>query len=481
MPVQFNPNALDAFRNAQFANANSIANLNDQGGVKANGEYKGGIRVLFRSDDERAANNAVRTELLKSLGKAFGLAGMQEAGGKVTFSKDFMDKLESLLGAAFKRDDFKIAADGTVSSGKPLTSRRITAILTKAAVVGKSTFDIGIYRTKLNAIKEELGIAGLSAKDLDKAVEKNGALKMFVHAEKALDFLENDIFMGQRVPDPDYPGETTMVYGPKKETTDKSVIRNNPEYMFTKSLNANDPALKHMVKFQIRSDKEKGYVDLKNTAGFQNGYLWHSLGGELLHLERAKFSMLNTDCDDIEPLKKYIHDTVQLFAMKMVDCYFEAKELGKLDEFMEFLQNPGACLEDKGLHLVQFENRIAPKEDLKPMDSAKARELERIADQNLDSNAPPPKADRMVFDELDDIFAKPEFADKDEWKDVAELVKKRLVGKTSGVMVPVTKDNGRVEFKPLLDKQGQPVVRPLTAEDIDKLGEPCVKLTLGLL
>lgn len=42
-----------------------------------------------------------------------------------------MDRLEQLLGKELKRSDFGIGADGTVSSGKPLTARRIKAILNK--------------------------------------------------------------------------------------------------------------------------------------------------------------------------------------------------------------------------------------------------------------------------------------------------------------------------------------------------------------
>lgn len=42
-----------------------------------------------------------------------------------------MDKLEKLLGKELKRGDFGIGSDGTVTSGKPLTARRIRAIINK--------------------------------------------------------------------------------------------------------------------------------------------------------------------------------------------------------------------------------------------------------------------------------------------------------------------------------------------------------------
>jgi hypothetical protein len=43
-----------------------------------------------------------------------------------------MEKLEKMLGPAFKRDDFNVGADGVVASGRPLTARRIKAILVSA-------------------------------------------------------------------------------------------------------------------------------------------------------------------------------------------------------------------------------------------------------------------------------------------------------------------------------------------------------------
>ncbi len=96
MAVAFNPGALDIFREAQLPNENSIANLDGRGGIKANGKLGSFLWKPFRSDATRSNNNAVRTELLKSLGQAFSLSGVSEASGKVMFSKDFMTSLEKL-------------------------------------------------------------------------------------------------------------------------------------------------------------------------------------------------------------------------------------------------------------------------------------------------------------------------------------------------------------------------------------------------
>ncbi len=67
----------------------------------------------------RAANNAARTEFLRSLGNAFGLEGIgRNDKGVTTFSKDFMDKLEKLLGPDFKRDAFYDVVERFVSSAQ---------------------------------------------------------------------------------------------------------------------------------------------------------------------------------------------------------------------------------------------------------------------------------------------------------------------------------------------------------------------------
>ena len=128
--MTFNIKALDAFRTANLQGADAIANFGKDNRITQKGTYRGKLGALFRSPTTASANNATRTELLRSLGDAFGLDGIgRNAKGVTTFSKDFMDKLAKLLGPEFKRDDFGVGADGTVTSGRPLTQRRISAIM----------------------------------------------------------------------------------------------------------------------------------------------------------------------------------------------------------------------------------------------------------------------------------------------------------------------------------------------------------------
>ena len=111
---------------------------------------------------------------------------MTEKGGKTRFSADFMAKLERILGRdVFKAADFKLNRDGSVSSGKPLTQRRIQAIVEKAGIYANTGFSVGAYRQKLESIKKDLGIAGLSGAQLD-ALNKNektpSMTKLFISA-----------------------------------------------------------------------------------------------------------------------------------------------------------------------------------------------------------------------------------------------------------------------------------------------------------
>ena len=131
--MQFNTAALDGFRKANLQGTNAIANVGENNTIIQKNSYHGGIGRIFRKSATEAANNAARTELLRSLGNAFGLEGMSEnKNGVTTFSKGFMTRLEQILGKDFKRGDFEIGPDGTVSSGKPLTQRRIAAIINRA-------------------------------------------------------------------------------------------------------------------------------------------------------------------------------------------------------------------------------------------------------------------------------------------------------------------------------------------------------------
>lgn len=130
-----NLNALDAFRSAASWTEKGVATL-DGNGIKQNGVYGGMLSAIGRKRAEKIENNAVRTALLKALGDALGLANSTNFDGE-HFTPEFMDKLQRLIGRDFKRGDFGIDEYGFVSSGRPLTARRITAILTRVQTIAE--------------------------------------------------------------------------------------------------------------------------------------------------------------------------------------------------------------------------------------------------------------------------------------------------------------------------------------------------------
>ena len=471
MTVSFNPQKLEMFRNAQFESTRSIANLDGASGLKSNKTL--GIWRLFRSNKTTEANNAVRAELLKSLGQSFGLSGMSEKNGRVTFSKEFMTKLEKILGAdVLKTADFKIEADGMVSSGKPLTSRRITAILNKAFVAGKTDdFNVDIYKMKMDAIKKDLGLAGLSEKQLQKVLKDKPYLGLFLTAEKGLDFLKNDLFLARTVIDPETK-KPVIVFGEEGSKEDKSFIRMDPGYQKVMAKNNDDDDDFSIGNVYQVKNLATGEYEEYNGA-YKDNYLKKKLDNALIHTETVKFD--SDTSKSIEPMKKYIYGTVQLFARKMIDVYFKAKELGKLDEFMKHLNgNAGACMEEKGKRLIAFEESITPKDGLNAPSAGEAAELERIAKMNVGNNAPPPKPEDLLYDAIDALNKTDEkYNNSEDWNDFSEPIKEKLLGKTVQITIPVKNDKGYYDFIEA-KKDGKPIVRPLTAEDIDTIGKACL-------
>ncbi len=114
---------------------NDFAGSDDALVGKANySEHSGGIKVTdrtlgwkiaapFRSSTEKAENTAVRQRLIDALCTTFGLETKESS----------METLEKLLGKkVFNRDDFgTLSQHGEVSSTRPLTARRVRAIVNR--------------------------------------------------------------------------------------------------------------------------------------------------------------------------------------------------------------------------------------------------------------------------------------------------------------------------------------------------------------
>ena len=189
MAIQFDLNALSRFSNVNFGDNDAIANLDGGNGLVQNEKLGFILTRKFRGSTAEKQNNAVRTELLKALGNAFGLnEGVVVNNGKTTFTDQFMNRLEEILGPAFKRGDFGIK-NGVVDSGKPLTQRRIHAIVKAArAKGGAEAYDGTTYLAKVDYIKGLIkGKGGLDG------AAKQSALDFFdVKIRNTINFLDEE-------------------------------------------------------------------------------------------------------------------------------------------------------------------------------------------------------------------------------------------------------------------------------------------------
>ena len=503
--------ALNMFRTAKDWTADSIANLDGGNAIKKAGEYGGAFSALGRSKIEKAANNEMRTELLKALGDAFGLQVLTDNDGKARFTRDFLRTLERNIGAEFKRDDFKLDADGYVCSGRPLTARRIKAIISK---VTSATLDAGSSGSSISTgradalmssseLDSESAVGGFStsAGKVGKSGKSAGAgksgpvktqfglrkeiynpyfdkldvikgkirkapehvQKFYARIEKSLDYLANQL-------------DTERL---EEGDDDRSALRNTMEYQF-EVIELGGKLKPGMHKFECYDPKQGRYVPLESTYDFNNNILSPAIGGGFIHLERAtrinengdKVAFNSRQAPDIQPLRKYIADTLRLLVSKAIDLYFASEEAGKLDEFFNHLHNPGACIEDQGMHLVMFEGEHLTKGDAVSAEDARAYNL--IAD----GKAPdlPDDSVHQFMDVLID-FEGEKWGSKDAgWnKQLADAMKAELRGKKCVMQDFDAPHELGAKVPELLDKNGLPVVKVLTDELIDELGPKILK------
>ncbi len=318
---------------------NAIANLNGDRMVQ-NGTFSTkNIFRWMRLSSTKAANNQVRTEFLRSLGEAFGIEGATVGNdGKTRFSKDFMDRLEAIFGADFKRDDFGVGKDGVVASGKPLTERRITAIVTRALVVGKTPFDVDAYRAKVG----EMLKMGLDAKLDDKAISNLRA--QIVRMTKALDFLADggvDAFIEEN---PYYVEEDE-----ESEGRGYHVIRTAEE----------------AGEYPYFLKTENGRVPLKSKIPLGEAifakYSTGSHGGVLLHVDNLKVTTKNRSTENDEyvdfhaAIKSYVHDSLKAYVKLSVDMFYDTVGTKLGERLARKVFNCTACIEGQTSELIQFQ------------------------------------------------------------------------------------------------------------------------------
>ena len=283
MAIQFDLNALSRFSNVNFGDNDAIANLDEGNGLVQNEKLGFILTRKFRSSTAEKQNNAVRTELLKALGNAFGLNdGVSVNNGKTTFTDQFMNRLEEILGPAFKRGDFGIK-NGVVDSGKPLTQRRIHAIVKAARAKGDAeAYDGTTYLVKVDYIKGLIkGKGGLDG------AAKQSALDFFdVKIRKTIDFLDKEF----------------------KGLSYAKVGRNNGDFQ--------------------KYIKEKTGLDVDVDKIFSDLHAKNAIKDASLDNDR----IVNIDdIDDIadktfEPVKQKIGELLKTLVKKSVDLFIEAME-----------------------------------------------------------------------------------------------------------------------------------------------------------
>lgn len=478
MSIQFDVSKVAMFREAQLANEDTMTRLDGNGHVVSNGQYLGFKSWRTRTSDDRAVNNAVRTELLKALAQAFNIKeGIREEDGKVKFSRAFMERLEGILGRkVLKTYDFEVGDEGVVKSGKPLTKRRITAILNKAMMAYRTNFDVDIYMAKLETIKRELGMGPIPPKKNGEDHFAKTGKNLFWVVEKGLNLLKNDIFLAKTIIDKN-TGKPKTVFGPKEEPKDRSFMRVCPGWVDAIDSNM-DPKSFGYTPFELRTPDGR-YVPFEKPD--RDEMLKELMAHEVIHIEEQRIS--EDDLNSMERQKKYIAGTVQQFVQKMIDTYFEAKAAGKLNAFISHLNVPGACLEEKCKRLESFRDAnlnddVAPEQKLSPQQIA---EFTRIAEEKVGKAGTSPEAHDLIYGVINALYSTDNaYAGTSDWKDFSAHAKEKLIGRTAQIVRPVL-DEARNEYRfvPVMDIDDKPVVRPLTAEDIDEIGRACLYNTIG--
>ena len=428
MPIEFNATALNVFRNAQFQDENTVANL-DSKGLKAGGTFKGGniFRAVGRSGTERRANNEVRTELLKSLGKAFGISGMEEKNGKVTFSKDFMVRLKDILGDdVLKSDDFKLNNDGSVTSGRPLTQRRITAIMNKAAIVGRGEFNVKDYEAKLAEIKKDLATlntqSGFNTAFID----------YFAFVENSLNFLKNDV---------------------------DNLVVENEEWIANDLIDGdNTDVPRYLINF--KHPKSGQLLPMWGKADLRE-FLGTNMVKGLFHTEQYKnIPQLTNTPEDKKVLLDYIRTTTTNFVQGAIDLFLDAKEAGKMHQLItKWNEAPAACMDAKAEEPNKLREAIGLMTDA------------QVEAKFFTTHTSSTKLDECLYEEINMVIEKRKAKHQPKaqgWNDIADAVKKAMIGEKRPIMTLDINDN----IVPLKEN-GQQVVREVTAEDIDNIGPAC--------
>ena len=183
--------------------------------------------------------------------------------------------------------------------------------------------------------------------------------------------------------------------------------------------------------------------------------------GEHVHIPENIVPGKHTLIDDLDDpagqITTYVGNVCKSFITASLDLYIDAEAKGKLDKFSNALD--GICLEAKTENLMSFKFTHLPDAGEAVALHDKTMSLEKCMGKEIEL---------LIADEADD--------DKKTWANVAARVKEKLVGVVRPICTAeVEKDKEgdivKVKYRPVLDINGHPVVREITADDLDEIGE----------
>jgi len=343
------------FAKVDFGNDNAIVQKSGAG-MKSETVWDESNKIRWiRSSATKDQNNAIRAELLKNLGEAFGLEGPKtNAKGNLVFTKAFMDRLEQLLGPAFKRDDFGVGKKGgEVSSGRPLTERRIKAILNQVTVVTRTTkFNAEDYLVKADAM--------LADADRPENVKHAEVIrKTATKVKEAINFLQHDLETivsdnpHNELYDPKNDGEDAVgaykfvMLIPREKATDAQRAEwTGPHGSGQCLYDAGDKVGVHLTKNALAA-----YLNEK--AGF------------LVHLETFKAT---PDQDEfMEQFQEYMRYVLEQYVTATIDLYQDSADDSFVREkALGIFAHPGLCMEAQTSNIQECQqlNGLVRNEDV---------------------------------------------------------------------------------------------------------------------
>ena len=201
-----------------------------------------------------------------------------------------------------------------------------------------------------------------------------------------------------------------------------------------------------------------------NKVGRVVDYLFDHLQ-QLFHLE------LNAKKPEL--VMPYVKAELETYVKYAIDNFFDALQTDQLEKFLKFMEKPGGCMEDQTKNLIAFQEKNGLKEEVP--------ENNRVADIPLDRVAHHDKTTLFsdcIFQEIDEIDAKNEVnnvAEFKEWKQYEKTIKEKLVGIERPMVTASKNEKDEWVFTPVLDENNRPVIKKITAEDLDRIGPACVE------